>query len=122
MFLFTIAQQDQSPMQVKVWLGDNQDHYYVLSRFLISRMLTVTKVPMNKVRAYFSHLASATHKCPSLFSTNAAGLHLASLRGSSAEQAIKISLEVKKYLVDNEHLDISQVPLKPNCSCSALVS
>lgn len=41
-------------MQVKVWLGDNQDHYYVLSRFLISRMLTVTKVPMNKVRAYFS--------------------------------------------------------------------
>ena len=36
--------------QVKVWLGVNQDHYYVLSRFLISRMLTVTKVPMNKVR------------------------------------------------------------------------
>lgn len=35
--------------QVKVWLGDNQDHYYVLSRFLISRMLTVTKVPVNKV-------------------------------------------------------------------------
>ncbi|KAK9831529.1 hypothetical protein WJX81_006265 [Elliptochloris bilobata] len=57
-------------VKVKVWLGDNQDHYYVLSRFLISRMLTVTKVPMNK--------------------------------------AIKVSLEVKKYLVDNEHLDISQ--------------
>ena len=30
-------------------------------------------------------------------------------RGTVA-QAIKISLEVKKYLVDNEHLDISQVP------------
>lgn len=30
--------------QVKVWLGDNADHYYVLSRFLLSRMLTVTKV------------------------------------------------------------------------------
>ena len=23
--------------QVKVWLGENKDHYYVLSRFLISR-------------------------------------------------------------------------------------
>ena len=31
--------------QVKVWLGDNADHYYVLSRFLLCRMLTVTKVP-----------------------------------------------------------------------------
>jgi hypothetical protein len=28
-----------------VWLGENADHYYVLSRFLLSRMLTVTKVP-----------------------------------------------------------------------------
>ncbi|CAI9270488.1 unnamed protein product [Lactuca saligna] len=34
----------QSPL-VKVWLGDNADHYYVLSRFLLSRMLTVTKIP-----------------------------------------------------------------------------
>lgn len=31
-------------LQVKVWLGDNADHYYVFSRFLLSRMLTVTKV------------------------------------------------------------------------------
>lgn len=30
--------------QVKVWLGTNADHYYVLSRFLVSRMLLVTKV------------------------------------------------------------------------------
>ncbi|KAL8520638.1 hypothetical protein ACS0TY_011249 [Phlomoides rotata] len=30
-------------VKVKVWLGDNSDHYYVLSRFLLSRMLTVTK-------------------------------------------------------------------------------
>jgi hypothetical protein len=29
-----------------VWLGENADHYYVLSRFLLSRMLTVTKVPL----------------------------------------------------------------------------
>lgn len=28
-----------------MWLGPQRDHYYVLSRFLISRMLTVTKVP-----------------------------------------------------------------------------
>ncbi|KAJ6342028.1 hypothetical protein OIU78_010048, partial [Salix suchowensis] len=30
-------------VKVRVWLGDNADHYYVLSRFLLSRMLTVTK-------------------------------------------------------------------------------
>nr|CAB3497360.1 unnamed protein product [Digitaria exilis] len=30
-------------VKVKVWLGENADHYYVLSRFLLSRMLTVTK-------------------------------------------------------------------------------
>ncbi|PPS14534.1 hypothetical protein GOBAR_AA06045 [Gossypium barbadense] len=32
-------------VKVRVWLGDNADHYYVLSRFLLSRMLTVTKIP-----------------------------------------------------------------------------
>jgi hypothetical protein len=31
--------------QVKVWLGEERAHYYVLSRFLISRSLTVTKIP-----------------------------------------------------------------------------
>jgi hypothetical protein len=31
-------------LQVKVWLGEHQSHHYVLSRFLISRMLTVTKI------------------------------------------------------------------------------
>lgn len=31
-------------VKVKVWIGENSDHYYVLSRFLVSRMLTVTKV------------------------------------------------------------------------------
>jgi hypothetical protein len=35
--------------QVKVFLGSNRDHYYILSRFLISRMLTVTKIPYIKV-------------------------------------------------------------------------
>lgn len=37
-------------------------------------------------------------------------------------QAIKISLEVKKYLVDNEHLDISQVPQEPHAAAVPLVS
>lgn len=31
-------------VKVRVWLGDNADHYYVMSRFLLCRMLTVTKV------------------------------------------------------------------------------
>ena len=31
--------------QVKVWLGEERAHYYVLSRFLISRSRTVTKIP-----------------------------------------------------------------------------
>lgn len=35
---------DVEKWQVKVWLGSNADHYYVLSRFLVSRMLVVTKV------------------------------------------------------------------------------
>lgn len=57
-------------IKVKVWLGETQAHYYILSRFLISRMLTVTKIPYMK--------------------------------------AVKIALEVKKYLVDGNHFDITQ--------------
>ncbi|GLT40265.1 hypothetical protein SLA2020_144140 [Shorea laevis] len=63
-------------VKVKVWLGDNADHYYVLSRFLLSRMLTVTKIP--------NHIA------------------------------IKIALELKKLLVDNSLLDVSQTDLEAN--------
>ncbi|CAN6565127.1 unnamed protein product [Malus baccata var. baccata] len=63
-------------VKVKVWLGDNADHYYVLSRFLLSRMLTVTKIP-NYV-------------------------------------AIKIALELKKLLIDNSLLDVSQSDLEVN--------
>jgi hypothetical protein len=36
-------------LQVKVWLGEDLDHYYILSRFLICRMLTVTRIPYIKV-------------------------------------------------------------------------
>ncbi|KDP24670.1 hypothetical protein JCGZ_26448 [Jatropha curcas] len=63
-------------VKVKVWLGDHADHYYVLSRFLLSRMLTVTKIP--------NHVA------------------------------IKISLELKKLLIDNSLLDVSQSDLEAN--------
>ncbi|KAK9863060.1 hypothetical protein WJX84_002161 [Apatococcus fuscideae] len=58
-------------VKVKVWLGE---HYYILSRFLISRMLTVTKIPYIK--------------------------------------AVKIALELKKFFVDREELDISQPDLE----------
>ncbi|KAK8489773.1 hypothetical protein V6N13_096415 [Hibiscus sabdariffa] len=63
-------------VKVKVWLGENADHYYVLSRFLLSRMLTVTKIP--------NHVA------------------------------VKIALELKKLLIDNSLLDISQSDLEVN--------
>nr|GMD55566.1 2-phosphoglycerate kinase [Ipomoea batatas] len=63
-------------VKVKVWLGENANHYYVLSRFLLSRMLTVTKIP--------NHVA------------------------------IKIALELKKLLVDNSLLDVSQSDLEAN--------
>ncbi|KAK4340850.1 hypothetical protein RND71_039351 [Anisodus tanguticus] len=63
-------------VKVKVWLGDNDDHYYVLSRFLLSRMLIVTKIP--------NHVA------------------------------VKIALDLKKLLVDNSLLDVSQADLEAN--------
>jgi hypothetical protein len=37
-------------IKVRVWLGEAREHYYVLSRFLISRHLTATKVPQQKVQ------------------------------------------------------------------------
>jgi hypothetical protein len=38
-------------VKIRVWLGPNREHHYVLSRYLISRMLTVTRVPQEKVNA-----------------------------------------------------------------------
>ena len=43
--LFPVAAPSLTLAQVKVWLGEERAHYYVLSRFLISRSLTVTKIP-----------------------------------------------------------------------------
>mmetsp|Transcript_20455 Transcript_20455/g.61589 ORF Transcript_20455/g.61589 Transcript_20455/m.61589 type:complete len:709 (-) Transcript_20455:317-2443(-) len=62
-------------VKVKVWLeGGEKAHYYVLSRFLVSRALTVTRIPHMK--------------------------------------AVKIALELKKFCVDNDLLDISQAQLE----------
>eukprot|EP00899_Mesostigma_viride_P008482 jgi/Mesvir1/17635/Mv08857-RA.1 len=63
-------------VKVRVWLGEQHNHYYVLSRFLVSRMLTVTKMP--------------------------------------PETAIKVALELKKLMVDQGLLDVSQADLEWN--------
>jgi hypothetical protein len=78
-------------VQVKVWLGDTMDHHYVLSRYLISRMLTVTRIPYVKVSSYCS--------CRACFMPATIVML----------QAVKIALLVKKYFVDNNRLDITQV-------------
>lgn len=55
-------------VKVKIWLDK---HYYIFSRFILSRMLTLSQV--------------------------------------SSQDSNKISLELKKILVDNEILEIKQV-------------
>jgi hypothetical protein len=47
--------------QVKVWLGENLDHYYILSRFLICRMLTVTRIPYIKVSTQHASELQGVH-------------------------------------------------------------
>ena len=38
-------------VKIKVWLGDQgQQHYYILSRYLVSMTLNFIKVPEDKVR------------------------------------------------------------------------
>jgi hypothetical protein len=90
-------------VKVKVWLGENAHHYYVLSRFLLSRMLTVTKVSLS-LSAFYSltlpvpllpvHLPS--QDCVSFLHPFQIPNHV----------AIKIALELKKLLVDNSLLDV----------------
>jgi len=72
-------------------------HYYVLSRFLISRMLTVTKIPYMKV--------SRGDALTSVLSDRIADT-------LACFQAVKIALEVKKYLIDNDQFDVSQVKME----------
>ena len=78
---------------MKVWLGDGMDHYYILSRFLISRVLTVTKIPYMKVMPSYRQAAPVIRVC----------------NKSMSLQAVKISLEVKKLLVDSNRFEVSQV-------------
>ena len=49
-------------IKIKVWLGEGLDHYFILSRFLIARVLTVTKVPQDKVSffPFFLHQVTPT--------------------------------------------------------------
>jgi hypothetical protein len=51
-FPFRNATSKYNFVKVMVWFGENADHYYVLSRFLVSRMLTVTKVSLCFVLHY----------------------------------------------------------------------
>jgi hypothetical protein len=37
-------------IKIKVWLGDHHQHYYILSRYLICRILTFIRVPQDMVR------------------------------------------------------------------------
>jgi hypothetical protein len=53
--------------QVKVFLGDHMEHHYVLSRFLISRMLTVTRIPNSKVISVCVFVCVCVCVCVSLF-------------------------------------------------------
>lgn len=61
-------------IKIKVWLGDHHEHYYILSRYLICRILTFIRVPQDK--------------------------------------AIKIALDLKKWLVDNGNFEINQDELE----------
>ena len=42
-------------VKIKVRLGTHLEHYYILSRFLLSRMLTVITLPQHKVRSLAAH-------------------------------------------------------------------
>lgn len=46
-------------VKVKVRLGEQLEHYYILSRFLVSRMLTVTRIPQYKVSMICAGIAAA---------------------------------------------------------------
>jgi len=75
-------------IQVYVWLNGSEPHSFVLSRYLLARNLTMAKIPYIKV---------AIHPC----------------LGSNKRwrQAVRISLHLKKKLVDSDKLDITQVGL-----------
>lgn len=89
--------------QVKVWLGDTMEHHYILSRFLISRMLTVARVPITKVGP-----RSAARRLPQLLPTGPTH-HACTPPRVLLLQATKIALDLKKHLVDHNMLEVKQV-------------
>lgn len=49
------SKPDQSKydyIKIKVWLGFDRIHYYILSRYILSRTLTFAKIPQDSVRCY----------------------------------------------------------------------
>lgn len=74
-------------LQVYVWFDGSPSHSYVLSRYLVARLLTMSKIPYAKAEIFRSVYVTST----------------------SYFQAVKISLRLKKQLVDQNLLDISQV-------------
>lgn len=36
-------------IKIKVWLGTDKTHYYILSRYILSRTLTCAKIPQDSV-------------------------------------------------------------------------
>ena len=110
-----------SQAQVKVWLGDHADHYYVLSRFLLSRTLTVTKVSSLRftlsilillLMHYFliritiwPAIAVKWKNC--WYSIVVNNVFVVTLMFQIPNHvAIKIALELKKLLIDNSLLDV----------------
>lgn len=49
--VFLLPPRADDYVKVKVRLGPALEHYYILSRFLLSRMLTVIALPQHKARA-----------------------------------------------------------------------
>ena len=51
-------------VKVRVWLGEHWDHYYVMSRFLLSRMLTAANVPKKQVSPWHEWKQKSEKKEP----------------------------------------------------------
>lgn len=95
------------PPTVKVRLGAaDEPHYYVLSRYLVSRVLTVTKARGGRVSRphLFFPFLPLFRRCEAITTTHAVDERLQ----VPQEAAVKISLELKKFFVDNEQLEITQ--------------
>lgn len=41
-------------IKIKIWLGADKVHYYILSRYILSRTLTCAKIPQDSVRTMYN--------------------------------------------------------------------